>query len=200
VCSQVLNNTQNLSLCDALSADKQAMSRLSNGRSVLSMFREPGSCAQLDSDVCWSHGAGRITHLWDSFDANELRSCSGTKETPTIVYRTSCESEGLSINAKWVDGNQSDACEVNYTGGLQITLGAADWTTASQGSPRWRCFDIPRGQIGTKDHRIVAYSMGDVPCVSASTTTTTAGSESSSGYHANAVMFALVVTAVKSLF
>jgi hypothetical protein len=108
--------------------------------------------------------------------------------TPALAWMVSCSEGckdddqcGLTISAKWVDGNAStygpfkdsrfDVCSGDYSGGLQATIGADGWTAGSEGSPRWTCFDIPPEQMGSGHSRILAYSIGDLPCVAAPTTT-----------------------------
>merc|ERR1712039_1064717 len=59
ICSDLLGSAENSTLCEAISANEQAKNRLSSGRSVLSIFQEPGSCAQLQGDICWGHEEGR---------------------------------------------------------------------------------------------------------------------------------------------
>jgi len=200
VCSPSSHSAQNTTVCEAISASEQAVSRLHSGRSMLSVFAEPGSCAELQGGACWESEAGQVYYgIFHASLSNDLMgaSCSGsltqltdaTPALPALAWMVSCPERcegdgcGLTISAKWVDGNASarfDSCSGDYSGGLQATIGADGWTAGSEGSPRWSCFDVPPGQMGPGDSRVLAYSIGDLPCVAAPTTT-------DSGYYDNEV-------------
>jgi len=205
VCSQSSHSAQNTTVCEAISASEQAVSRLHSGRSILSVLVEPGSCAELQGGACWKSEAGQAYYDWQSFDSSQAGGwCTGSMAiaTPALAWMVSCSGGckdddqcGLNIGARWVDGNAStygpfkdsrfEPCSGDYSGGLHATIGADGWTAGSEGSPRWSCFDVPPGQMGPGDSRVLAYSIGDLPCVAAPTTTggsdtTTATTESSS--------------------
>mmetsp|Transcript_42752 Transcript_42752/g.113506 ORF Transcript_42752/g.113506 Transcript_42752/m.113506 type:complete len:308 (-) Transcript_42752:235-1158(-) len=191
ICSQPSHSAENATVCEAISADEQAVSRLQSGRSILSVFVEPGACAGLQGGACWESEAGPAYYDWRSFDAGVGGGwCAGSVAvaTPALAWMVSCPARcqgdgqcGLLISAKWVDGNASasepgfDSCSGDYSGGLQATMGADAWTAGSEGSPRWSCFDVPPGQMGPGSSRVLAYSIGDLPCVAAPTTTGSSG-------------------------
>mmetsp|Transcript_63737 Transcript_63737/g.179414 ORF Transcript_63737/g.179414 Transcript_63737/m.179414 type:complete len:305 (+) Transcript_63737:80-994(+) len=181
-CSDSAASIQNTTVCEAVAASAEASDRLHAGRSILSVFLEPGTCAE--GGACWESREGVAAYEWDSFSTGHVGSwCQGLvpRATPALAWSTTCPSEGgLSVRAKWVDGNATgapdgdgDACSRDYSGGIQATLGADGWMAGSDGSPRWQCFDVPRGDMGPSDVRILVYSVGDLPCVATTTTTTT---------------------------
>jgi hypothetical protein len=197
VCSQSSPSAQNTTVCEAISASEQAVSRLHSGRSILSVFVDPGSCAELQGGACWESEAGPARYRWEeSFDSSPHLNMSMPATNSTPAFALSC-SEGC---------KDDDQCGLTISvTGLQATIGADGWTAGSEGSPRWTCFDLPPDQMGSGHYRILAYSIGDLPCVAAPTTTgssdtTTATTESSSctrvvhGFLARAVGAALAVS------
>merc|ERR1712085_236872 len=79
---------------------------------------------------------------------------------------------GLKVQATWWNGSVSSTnCSSDgsgdYSDGIQVTLRTDDWLGGSDGSPHWQCFDVPGGP---SDYRILAYSVGDLPCAVATTT------------------------------
>lgn len=220
ICSQSSHSAQNTTVCEAISASEQAVSRLHSGRPILSVFVEPGSCSELQGGACWESEAGHTAYYsWQSFDpSSEVGGwCSGfvAVNAPALAWMASCPADpdtglgckgddqcGLLINAKWVDNNDSsfETCSGDYSGGLQATIGATGWTAGSEGSPRWSCLDVPPGQMGSGDSRVLVYSFGDLPCVAAPTTTgssdaTTTTTESSSCARVGRAMLTQIVSA-----
>jgi len=194
MCSDFADGMQNTNVCEAIAASEKANDRLQAGRTVLSNFVEPGTCAELQGGVCWESREGTATYQWDSFvSAGYADSwCTGQVlpvspvSTPALAWSLTCPQEGgLSIRAKWVDGNATEdssrnrgVCSRDFSGGLEATIGADGWTAGSDGSPRWRCFDVPRGDVGPSEYRILAYIIGDLPCVATTTNTTKGGNTS----------------------
>jgi hypothetical protein len=200
VCSQSSPSAQNTTVCGAISASEQAVSRLHSGRSIVSVFVGPGSCAELQGGACWESEAGLAYYGWASFDSS-----------PAGVWRMDPELRlnstlALALMVSYSEGGKDDdQCGLTISAtDFQATIGADDWTAGSEGSPRWTCFDLPPDQMGSA-YSILAYSIGDLPCVAAPTTTgssdtTTATTESSSctrvvhGFLARAVGAALAVS------
>lgn len=212
-CSDLALGMQNTTVCEAIADSAEASDRLQAGRSVLSVFVEPGTCAE--EGACWESREGIATYSWESFSVGQGGSwCqgSGAENTTGLSWSISCPSEGpgLGVGAKWVNGSAADPdhdkdiCSRDYSGGVQATLGADGWMGGSDGSPRWRCFDVPRGDMGPSEFHILLYSVGDLPCVATATATTTAGDsttthESSGSLRTSLAAFAHATAATAAL-
>lgn len=181
VCSELASSMENTTVCDAIAASAQAVDRLQEGLPLLSVFHEPGTCAELQGGACWVSREGEAIYSWQI--GRNVEWCASQPWTATSLQRqwsVSCPREGeLSIQAHWVDDNRT-TCSGDYSGGLQATVTGDNWAGGSDGSPRWRCFDVPRGDIGPRDYRLLAYSIGDLPCVEPGSSTTSPISGSSS--------------------
>jgi len=209
-CSSSADGARNATVCEAIAASGEASGRLRAGRSVLSVFLEPGTCAELQGGACWESREGNAVYEWDSLSMGHWDSWCTSQvpvATPALWWSLACPSEGgLGIRAKWVDGNAADsssqgqgACSRDYPGGLRATLGVDGWTAGSDGSPRWRCFDVPREDMGPSDARILVYSIGNLPCVAPATTTAATSGGSSTRLAALAHAVAAAAAAVGTI-
>jgi len=171
---------RNATVCQAIAADAEAADRLQAGPTILSVFVEPGACADARADACWESGEGQgggiysdyTWHSWSTGSRDGWCSKQVIPVAPALIWSVACPRDGgLSLSAKWVDGNSTDTsepCAATWAGGLRAdNLTAGDWQGGADGAPRWQCFDVPREQMGTSDARILLYSVGDLPCVAA---------------------------------
>jgi len=188
VCSESAAGMANTSVCEAIAASTEPRGRLRARRpsmaqpfSVLANFLEPGSCAELQDGACWESRDGNATYSWDGSKQPSWCAVLALVDVTRLKWSMTCAQDGgLDIKAKWLDDDVEDgACPSdgsgNYSGGLEATLRADDWLGGSDGSPSWRCFDVPGGP---SDYRILAYSVGTLPCAAETTSTTPASSGS----------------------
>jgi len=190
VCSDLATGMENTTVCEALSSSAEDRDRLLAERSerpfwepfsVTSAFVEPGTCAELQNGTCWESREGDAIYSWD--DTSRIPQWCGQHDFGSAWFQwgMNCPQDGgLQVHAKWLSDSGSSNCSTDgsddYSDGIQVTLRTDDWLGGSGGSPHWQCFDVPGGP---SDYRILAYSVGDLPCaVTVSTSDMSSGSSS----------------------
>jgi len=179
VCSDP--TVQNLTVCEAIGASADASSRLHGGEgqhSVLSAFLEPGTCDDLQAGQCWEQRPGNATYSWRT---GRPGGCwTQGLGYATVLWEMTCGGgDGeVRLRAEW-DATPSDdygSCEGrNYS--VDATFPAEGWNGSSDSdSPRWQCLDVPGGE-----YRIFMYSIGQTPCLAATTRTPYSSGSSSVG-------------------
>jgi hypothetical protein len=174
VCSDLAVGMENTTVCEAISSSAEERDRLLAERpswepfSVTSVFVEPGTCAELQNDTCLESREGNAIYSWDD-TARSVEWCAQHGFGADVFQwgMTCVQDGGLQVQAKWLSAApvsyvcSSDGSD-NYSDGMQVVLGTDDWLGGSGGSLHWQCFDVPGGP---SDHRMLAYSVGDLPCV-----------------------------------
>jgi len=221
VCSDLAGGMENTTVCEALSSSAEERDRFLAERpswepfSVTSAFVEPGTCAELHNGTCWESREGDAIYSWDDTTRSpnwcgqhdfggDFRWDDTTRRfrwdhtTRRFRWGFNClQDGGLKVQATWWNGSVSSTnCSSDgsgdYSDGIQVTLRTDDWLGGSDGSPHWQCFDFPGGP---SDYRILAYSVGDLPCAVATTTSDMSSGSSSTSLAAIAHAAAAAVAA-----
>jgi len=204
-CSDLASGMENTTVCEAISSSAEERDRFLAERpswepfSVTSAFVEPGTCAELHNGTCWESREGDAIYSWD--DTTRSPNWCGQHDFDTtrrFRWGMNClQDGGLKVQATWWNGSVSSTnCSSDgsgdYSDGIQVTLRTDDWLGGSDGSPHWQCFDVPGGP---SDYRILAYSVGDLPCAVATTTSDMSSGSSSTSLAAIAHAAAAAVAA-----
>lgn len=189
VCSDLAGGMENTTVCEAISSSAEERDRFLAERpswepfSVTSAFVEPGTCAELHNGTCWESREGDAIYSWDDTAHSPNWCAQHVFDTiRRFQWGMNClQDGGFKVQATFFNGSgsagtcSSDGSE-DYSDGIQVTLRTDDWLGGSGGSPHWQCFDVPGGP---SDYRILAYSVGDLPCAVA-TSDMSSGSSSTS--------------------